>query len=103
MRGLKDKVVIVTGAAQGIGAAIAQRFAEEGSKLAILDLNLELASETANKLAQGAIAVKADITDYEAVQNAVIEVNSRLGAIDVLVNNAGWDVFKPFVETEPNL
>lgn len=103
MRGLKNKVVIVTGAAQGIGAAIAQRFVEEGSKVAVLDLNLEQAQMTTETLGHNCIAVQADISNYEQVQQAVQTVNEKLGGIDILVNNAGWDVFKPFLETEPEL
>lgn len=102
MRGLKDKVVLVTGAAQGIGAAISERFVQEGSNVAILDLNLAAAQETAARLGNNTLAVQADITNYEQVQEAVKSINEQLGGIDVLVNNAGWDVFMPFLNTEPS-
>ncbi|MEW6688275.1 MAG: SDR family oxidoreductase [Pseudomonadota bacterium] len=82
MRGLKGKTVIVTGGAAGIGAATAARFREEGSNVVVFDLSAEK---------------RVDITDYEAVKRAVAEV----GPIDVLVNNAGWDMFKPFLKTDP--
>lgn len=101
MRGLTDKVVVVTGAAQGIGAALAARFIAEGSKVALFDLKLEAARETAARLGASALAVEVDITSYEQVQAALQQVNDSFGEVDVLVNNAGWDVFMPFLETEP--
>ena len=101
MRGLKDKVVLVTGAAQGIGAAISKRFSEEGSKVVILDLNLDAAEATAKTL-KNATAVQADITDYEQVSQGVKKLNEELGGIDILINNAGWDIFMPFLKTEPS-
>jgi 2-hydroxycyclohexanecarboxyl-CoA dehydrogenase len=82
MRGLKGRTAIVTGGAAGIGAAIVQRFRDEGARVEILDLNATPST---------------DITDYAAVQRAV----ERVGAVDILVNNAGWDMFKPFLQTDP--
>jgi 2-hydroxycyclohexanecarboxyl-CoA dehydrogenase len=82
MRGLKCRTAIVTGGAAGIGAAIVQRFRDEGTRVEIFDLN-------ANP--------SLDITDYAAVQSAV----ARVGPVDILVNNAGWDMFKPFLKTDP--
>jgi 2-hydroxycyclohexanecarboxyl-CoA dehydrogenase len=82
MRGLKGRTAIVTGGAAGIGAAIVQRFRDEGTRVEIFDLN-------ANP--------SLDITDYAAVQSAV----ARVGPVDILVNNAGWDMFKPFLKTDP--
>ena len=82
MRGLRGKTAIVTGGAAGIGAAIVERFREEGTRVTVLDLNGEPA---------------VDITDYAAVQNAV----AAAGPVDILVNNAGWDRFQPFLKTDP--
>jgi 2-hydroxycyclohexanecarboxyl-CoA dehydrogenase len=105
MHQLKDKTVIVTGGAGGIGSATCRRFASEGAKVAVFDMNLEAAQKVADAIkVQGgaAVAFKCDITDRVAVDKAVAEAISQLGPIDVLVNNAGWDVFKPFTKTTPD-
>ena len=105
MHKLKDKTVIVTGGAGGIGGATCRRFAAEGAKVAVFDMNLEAAQKVADGIkASGgnAMAFKCDITDRAAVDAAVAATIAQLGPIDVLVNNAGWDVFKPFVKTVPD-
>ena len=105
MRGLSDKVVIVTGGASGIGKATSLRFAEEGSKVAIFDLNGEGAVEVAEGIANDggtAAAYALDLADYDAVKQAVAETEAKFGPIDVMVNNAGWDRFTPFLESEPD-
>ena len=104
MRGLQGKTVVVTGGGGGIGGATCRRFAAAGSKVAVLDRNLEAAKATAMAIeAAGgtALAVAADITQRETIDAAIAEVTARLGAIDILVNNAGWDIFKPFTKTQP--
>jgi 3-oxoacyl-[acyl-carrier protein] reductase len=84
------RVVVVTGAARGIGAGTARRFAEEGASLAVLDLNQEAAAATAGSLgAERAIGVGCDVSDAESVEAAVATVVGELGKVDVLVNNAG--------------
>jgi 2-hydroxycyclohexanecarboxyl-CoA dehydrogenase len=100
MRGLTGKVAIVTGAGSGLGRGMAERLNAEGVKVAILDVNLEGAEQTAASLTD-AIALRVDIADYEQCAQAVAEVESRFGAVDVLVNNAGWDLAGPFLESEP--
>ena len=104
MRGLKDKVAVVTGGGQGIGRALTLRLAEEGCKVAIFDLKLEVAKET-EKLAGGAIvrSYELDVGDYAAVSAAVAKVESELGPIWALVNNAGWDRPAPFLSTDQAL
>lgn len=104
MKGLHNKVVIVTGGAGGIGSATCRRLAAEGAKVAIFDMNLEAANTLADEIkAQNgqAIAIKCDITQHDVVNQAVAQVESELGPIDGLVNNAGFDIFKPFVKSEP--
>jgi len=105
MRGLKDKVVIVTGSGGGIGNATCRRFGEEGSKVAVYDINGDTAEATAAAIRDAggtAEAFTVDLTDYEAVKAAVADTEAKLGPIDVLVNNAGWDRFTPFVKSTPD-
>ena len=87
------RVVIVTGAARGIGAATARRFAEEGASVAVLDLDESEAAATAKTLpidsGEKAIGIGVDVADGAAVETAVARVVEELGKIDVLVNNAG--------------
>lgn len=104
MRNLSGKTVIVTGGGGGIGGATSRRFAEEGAQVAVFDMNLEAAQKVATEIeAAGGVAkaFKCDITDRSAVDAAVAATVAALGPIDVLVNNAGWDVFKPFTKTVP--
>jgi 2-hydroxycyclohexanecarboxyl-CoA dehydrogenase len=104
MRGLNDKVAVVTGAGSGIGKAIALRLAAEKMSVAVLDLNEIGANATAAEItaAGGAgMAEPCDICDHASVQQAIGNVESRLGSIHTLVNNAGWDTPMPFLKTTP--
>lgn len=104
MRGLTDKTVIVTGGGGGIGGALCRRFGEEGCRVAVLDLNRDAAETTRAAVEEAggrARAYAVDITDYQAVTDTVTALEADLGAPGVLVNNAGYDVFKPFLDTEP--
>ncbi|MBI2961734.1 MAG: glucose 1-dehydrogenase [Betaproteobacteria bacterium] len=94
MRGLKDKVVIVTGGGSGIGAATCKRFGEEGSVVAVFDVNSEAAAASVAAVRSTGARSEAyvvDITDQARVNAAVAQVERDLGPVDVLVNNAGWD------------
>jgi len=104
MRGLKDRTVLVTGGANGIGAAIARRLAQEGCAVGILDLDAAtgemLVSEI--KAVGGRASLHAvDITDYDAVARAVESLEAAFGPLAFLVNNAGWDRAQSFLETTP--
>lgn len=106
MRGLKNKVVLVTGGAGGIGAALCHRFAEEGAHVAVLDLNTAAAAQVAEAIrAAGGTATSqgADISDHAAVLAATEAIEAELGPVDVLVNNAGWDHAARFLDTSPEL
>ena len=100
---LKDKVAIITGSASGIGKGIAQRFAEEGAKVAIADINLELAEKTAEETGDCAMAVAVNVSDKESVEKMVDAVESKLGALDIFVNNAGVSYISPFLECSEEL
>ena len=100
-----DRVVIVTGGGGGIGSAVCQGFAAEGGAVAVLDRAADPARAVADAIVdQGgrAIAVECDITERTAVDAAVARVIDELGPVDVLVNNAGWDLFVPFLDTQPD-
>ncbi|MDT8330688.1 glucose 1-dehydrogenase [Roseomonas gilardii] len=87
---LKDKVAIVTGAGSGFGEGIAKRFAQEGAKVAVLDLRADAAERVAREIGGDAIAVTADVGDGPSVHRAVEQVRAAFGGrIDILVNNAG--------------
>jgi NAD(P)-dependent dehydrogenase (short-subunit alcohol dehydrogenase family) len=104
MQRFESKTVVVTGGGGGIGGATCRRFAREGAKVAVYDMNLEAAERVASGIREEggqAQAFRCDITDRASVDKAVEATQQSLGPIDVLVNNAGWDVFKPFTKTEP--
>jgi 3-oxoacyl-[acyl-carrier protein] reductase len=84
---LKDKVALITGAAQGIGKEIAVAFAKAGAKVVIADINLELAAQTANEL--NGLALKMNVADPVDVDAGIKEIKEKLGKIDIVVNNAG--------------
>jgi 2-hydroxycyclohexanecarboxyl-CoA dehydrogenase len=91
---------MVTGAARGIGLAIASRLAEEGAKIAIADINGDGAAHAAERIGGAAMGVRVDVTDTASIAVGVAAVVERFGTIDVLVNNAGWDKVEPFVKSQ---
>jgi meso-butanediol dehydrogenase/(S,S)-butanediol dehydrogenase/diacetyl reductase len=103
---LKGKTALVTGAAQGIGFAIARRLAGEGARVAVGDLNGERAERAAVAIREeggNAIAVQMDVTDRGAVRAAIAQTVERFGALDVMFNNAGFNKPMPFLDvTEEN-
>lgn len=104
MANFEGKTVIVTGGGGGIGGATSKRFAKDGAKVAVFDMNVEAAQKVVDEIkAAGGVAqaFKCNITDRAEVDAAVAAAEAALGPIAVLVNNAGWDVFKPFVKTVP--
>jgi 3-hydroxybutyrate dehydrogenase len=95
------KVGIITGAASGIGRAIAEQFAREGGHAVIADLNLEAAQATAAEIAKfgpEAFAIAMDVANEQQVQDGVDAAFKKFGRIDVLVSNAGIQIVKPLVD-----
>jgi len=106
MRGLTDKVALVTGAGGGIGAAICKRLAEEGCHVALFDRDADAARAAGKDLRAPGRRISThvvDITDYHGVSDAVASISADQGGVDILVNNAGMDRFANFLDTEPEL
>ncbi|WP_040795741.1 MULTISPECIES: SDR family NAD(P)-dependent oxidoreductase [Nocardia] len=100
---MSNRVALVTGGAQGIGEGISRKLAAVGFRVAVADLNLEAAQQTAKEIeAAGgaAVAISVDVTDTASVRAAVEQVTTELGPIEVVVNNAGWDDFMKFLDTD---
>jgi 3-oxoacyl-[acyl-carrier protein] reductase len=90
MNRLKDKVAIVTGAASGFGEGMAKRFAEEGAKIVVADLNGDGAERVAKEIGSAAVAIAADVSKRADVDVMVKAATDKFGRLDILVNNAGY-------------
>jgi 2-hydroxycyclohexanecarboxyl-CoA dehydrogenase len=99
MRGLPGRRAIVTGGASGIGKAIAVRLAHEGCRVGIFDINGDAAGTVARDVS--AIACVVDVTDHDAVRDGLARFEAEAGPCDILVNGAGWDAPRLFLETAP--
>lgn len=95
---LKGKAAIITGAARGIGAAFAEAYVREGATVAIADIDMARAEQTAKAIGPSAFAIRLDVTDQSSIDNAIAEVEKRCGGIDILVNNAALFDMAPIVE-----
>ncbi|HEX8067939.1 MAG TPA: SDR family oxidoreductase [Thermoleophilaceae bacterium] len=96
---MAERIALVTGAARGIGRAIALELAGGGRAVAVADLLEDEARRTAEEAGPRAVAVRLDVTDPASVAAAVERVEADLGPVDVAVNNAGWDEMHRFVDT----
>jgi meso-butanediol dehydrogenase/(S,S)-butanediol dehydrogenase/diacetyl reductase len=101
MRGLKDKRVLITGGASGIGAATAARFLEEGSRVCVLDRDEKGCERIKHQLPALGEAIIADVTDLMQVEAAFAEAIRRMDGVDVLVNNAGISIRHKFLNITP--
>ncbi len=93
-RSIEGKVALVTGSASGMGRATAYLFADEGAKVAILDLNAEAVEETVKEITDAGGIAKGwvlDLTDVEGIPRVVEEIVAEFGGLDILINNAGID------------
>ena len=97
---MAERVALVTGGAGGIGRAIALALAEDGRTVAVADLAGDAAERTAVDVGGRAIGLAMDVTDSGSVAEAVARIERELGAVEVLVNCAGWDELKPFLDTD---
>ena len=101
MRGLKDKRVLITGGASGIGAATAERFLEEGSRVCVLDRDERGCEHIRRELPQLSEAIIADVTDLMQVEAAFAEAIRLMDGVDVLINNAGISIRHRFLDITP--
>ena len=92
------RVAVVTGAARGIGRAIAEKFLAQGCRVALLDIDATTLARTAQALGD-VLALECDVADSKQVAAAIDRVSARFGRIDALVNNAGIALFKPLLDT----
>jgi meso-butanediol dehydrogenase / (S,S)-butanediol dehydrogenase / diacetyl reductase len=101
MRGLKSKRVLITGGASGIGAATAARFLDEGSGVCILDRDPNACAEIRHQLPKISEAIIADVTNRTEVESAFTQAVRTMGAVDVLINNAGISIRHNFLDITP--
>src|SRR5260221_10463170 len=98
---LDNKVVLVTGAASGFGKGIAQTFAREGARVAVVDINADAARQAAASISNKAIAVRCDVSQRADVDASVKATVDAFGRIDILVNNAGMShVRRPMLDVD---
>ncbi|MGN7294115.1 L-iditol 2-dehydrogenase [Rhizobium sp. SAFR-030] len=95
---LEGKSAIITGSARGIGRAFAEAYVREGATVAIADINLERATQTATEIGEMAYAVELDVTRQESIDAAVRAVEEKTGGVDILINNAALFDLAPIVE-----
>ena len=100
MRRLDGKTALITGSARGIGRAFAEAYVAEGARVAIADINIERARQTAAEIGAAAVAIEMDVTKQDSIDAAVAATVEALGGIDILINNAALFTAAPLVEIE---
>jgi NAD(P)-dependent dehydrogenase (short-subunit alcohol dehydrogenase family) len=95
---LQDKVAIITGGARGIGRAIAERYVQEGARVFIADLQIDLARDAAESIGSRAEAIEVNVSDTASINRMVAQVGAKAGGADVLVNNAAVFDLAPIAE-----
>jgi len=98
MHDLTGKIALVTGAASGIGRAIATAYANAGARVVVADIAADKAAETADAMGHGAIGMAMDVTDEEQVDEGLARTRRELGPVDILVSNAGVQIIAPIVD-----
>ena len=95
---LTGKTALITGAARGIGYAFARAYSDQGARVAIADIDLAAAKGAARRIGTAAIAVEMDVSDQASIDTAVRSIDTQLGGIDILINNAALFDLAPIVE-----
>lgn len=98
MNRLAGKTALITGAARGIGLAFAEAYVREGARVAIADIDRAAAETAAAGIGEAATAIRLDVSDQASIESGVAEAETRLGGIDILVNNAALFDLAPIVE-----
>jgi 3-hydroxybutyrate dehydrogenase len=98
MQSLDGKIALVTGAASGIGRAIADAYARAGARVVVADIAADNASETAQAIGHGALGIAMDVTDEAQVEDGFARTARELGPVDILVSNAGIQIISPLVD-----
>jgi len=100
MKRLDGKIALITGAARGIGLSFAKAYVAEGARVAIGDINIDLARAAAADIGDSAIAVEMDVTDRRSIDAAVAQTVQAFGQIDILINNAALFTAAPIIEID---
>ena len=101
MKGLKEKRVLITGGASGIGAAVAKRFLEEGSRVFVLDMNADACEQIKKELPSIEGTIVADVSNIGEVEKAYADLDGLCRGIDILINNAGISIRHNFLDITP--
>jgi NAD(P)-dependent dehydrogenase (short-subunit alcohol dehydrogenase family) len=101
MRAMDGRTVLLTGAANGIGAATARRLAANGARLALVDIDADPLEALGAELRDAAVTYSVDITDLAALEHVVSDATSRFGGLDVVIANAATDLIGPLADLPP--